>query len=202
MGILFTIIFVVLGLISTWMTATGIFLLMSKHEEEEEMTNLYEQVYGSVKSGDMPRAILLLEGEPGPMARLLSSILTEATKFTPKLRVAYKVTLESMKRRNQINSNPLRIIKVVAPVLGVLGFLNPVVTGLTSEPSAWLLSLWLFVLSVVIGGISVLILNLAERRRNNVMVLVGDQGRKLLVYLLGSDSPLASMRGDVFPEVQ
>lgn len=200
MGTWLIIIFIVLGLLSTWMTATALFILGNRRQAEEDMNNLFEQVFGSVKSGDLPRAILLLEGEPGPMARLLSSMLTEATKFTPKLRVAYKVTLESMKRRDQVGMNPLRLIRIAAPVVGILGFLGPLVSLGSENPPSWTHALLLFVLGLVIGAISAVVLTMAERQSTQASDFVGDLGRKLLTYLLGPESPLGSIRGKSFPE--
>ena len=200
MGTWLTIIFIVLGLLSTWMTAKALFLLGSRRQEEEDMNNLFEQVFGSVKSGDLPRAILILEGEPGPMAKLLSSMLTEATKFTPKLRVAYKVTLESMKRRDQVNMNPLRLVRFTAPVVGIFSFLGPIISlGSESHP-LWTHALLLFVLGLVIGAISAVTLTMAERQSAKINDFAGVLGRKLLTYLLGPESPLSSIRGKSFPE--
>jgi hypothetical protein len=191
--------FWLLAVLSTWMTATAIFTLRGRGRRKEDMLNLYEQVVGSVRSGDLPRAILLLEGEAGPLAALLSSILTEATKFTPKLRVAYKVTLESMKRRGEVSVNPLRVISVAAPVIGVLGFVSPVAALITGAPVAWPHALWLAVLSVLIAAVSYGTLFLAERHNRDTQDTVGELGRKLLSYLLSDDSPLHAVRGKSFP---
>ena len=68
MGLWLSIEFWLLALLSTWMTATAIGIFKGQKQLEEELENLYGQVYGSVRSGDLPRAILLLEGEPGPLA--------------------------------------------------------------------------------------------------------------------------------------
>lgn len=202
MGLWLSIEFWLLALLSTWMTATAISIFKGQKQLEEEMENLYGQVYGSVRSGDLPRAILLLEGEPGPLASLLSSILTEATKFTPKLRVAYKVTLESMKRRSQVRMNPLRVVSLFAPALGVLGFLSPLIALMTGSPSAWMHALWLCVCGFAIGLISYGILAIAERRNRQDMEDVGEYGRKLLGYLLSPESPLQTLRGQSFPAPQ
>lgn len=199
MGTWLTVIFILLALLSTWMTATALFVLFNRGQAEEEMTNLFEQVFGSVKTGDLPRAILLLEGEPGPMAKLLSTILTEATKFTPKLRVAYKVTLESMKRRHQVNMNPLRIVRLMAPIIGIIGFGGPLMSLGSANPSTWAHAFWIFVLSVLIGAVSRVILAVAERQSSQTLDLIGDHGRRLLSYLLGPESPLGSIRGQAFP---
>ena len=72
MNLWLSIEFWFLAFLSTWMTATAILALKGYRRFEEEMGNLYEQVYGAVRSGDLPRAILLLEGEPGPLAGLPS----------------------------------------------------------------------------------------------------------------------------------
>ncbi|MCX6645171.1 MAG: hypothetical protein NTY09_02260 [bacterium] len=200
MGIWLIIIFVILALLSTWMTATAFFVLSNGRQSGEEMTNLFEQVFGSVRSGDLPRAILVLEGEPGPMAKLLSCMLTEATKFTPKLRVAYKVTLESMRRRNQVAMNPLRIIRAAAPLAGILGFLGPLISVGSGNPSTWPHAFWVFILGIVIGLIAATVLAVTERQNDRTIDLAEELGRKLLTYLLGPDSPLGSIRGQAFPK--
>jgi hypothetical protein len=199
-GIWLIIIFVILALLSTWMTATALFVLSNGRQSEDEMTNLFEQVFGSVRSGDLPRAILVLEGEPGPMAKLLSSMLTEATKFTPKLRVAYKVTLESMRRRHQVILNPLRIIRAAAPLAGILGFAGPLISAGSPNPSTWPHAFWVFVLGIVISAVAATFLAIAERQSDRTIDLAEELGRKLLTFLLGPDSPLGSIRGKAFPK--
>jgi hypothetical protein len=200
MGAWLITLFIILALLSTWMTATILFLLINQNQTREDMNNLFEQVFGAVRSGDLPRAILLLEGEPGPMARLLSSMLTEATKFTPKLRVSYKVTLESMRRRSDVSMNPLRIIRIAAPVIGLLGFLQPFMSLGSGNPASWMHATWFFILGIVIGAISAAALIIAERQSSNIIDFAGDLGKKLLTFLLGPESPLGAIRGKAFPE--
>ena len=130
----FIIELILLALASTWITASAFIAIGGRSSRAKEMNNLYEQVLGAVRAGDLPRAILILEGEPGPLARLLSSILTESTKFTPKLRVAYKISLESLKRHGQVAISPLKLVLVVSPAIGVLGLLGPL-GAMTLGPS-------------------------------------------------------------------
>jgi hypothetical protein len=166
----------------------------------EQMNNLYEQVLGAVRVGDLPRAILILEGEPGPLAKLLSSILSEATKFTPKMRVAYKISLESLKRQGQIVLSPLRGASLIAPAIGILGFLGPLFVLILGHNPSWMHALWLMILSFVIAGIAYALHTYANRADNESIQVAGDLGRKLLNYLLSPESPLASLRGQSFTE--
>ncbi len=199
MGVWLVIDFLLIALLSTWMTATAIGAFRDRSHFREEMSNLFEQVFGSVRSGDLPRAILLLEGEPGPLASILSSILTEATKFTPKLRVAYKVTLESMRRRSQVRTNPLRAISIFAPMLGILAFVSPIVAAATGGQALWTHALMVAAVGVAIGAVSYLLLVLAQRQIHRTLDSAGEFGRKLLAFLLSPDSPLQTLRGRSFP---
>jgi hypothetical protein len=199
-GAWFTIEFWLLALVSTWMTASAIIALRGRVQHDEQMNNLYEQVLGAVRVGDLPRAILILEGEPGPLAKLLSSILTEATRFTPKLRVAYKITLESIKRHGQIALSPLRGASLIAPAIGVLGFLGPLTVLMIGNTPSWMHALWLLLLSVVISAIAYMLHSFASRAGRESAEVAGDLGRKLLNYLLSPESPLPSLRGQSFTE--
>jgi hypothetical protein len=202
MGAWFAAEFCLLAVLSTWMTASAILALKGNRQRHEEMNELYEQVVSSVRSGDLPRAILLLEGEPGPLAALLSSILTEATKFTPKLRVAYKITLESLKRRSQVTMNPLRAVSLMAPAVGVIGFVVPIWALLADGRPAWTHHVALLILASILGAIAHFCLVIAERQDRDSLLIAGELGRKLLNFLLGSESPLPALRGRGFPPVQ
>jgi hypothetical protein len=195
----FIVELVLLALVSTWMTASAIVALGGKSRRIEEMNNLYEQVLGAVRAGDLPRAILILEGEPGALAKLLSSILTESTKFTPKIRVAYKISLESLKRRGQVAISPLRLVFLIAPAIGVLGLLGPLGALTLGHPASWMLALMLLVVSVVIAVICYALLTVAVRVDRDSLLVAADLGRKLLNYLLGPESPLTTLRGQSFP---
>jgi uncharacterized membrane protein YqjE len=184
MGAWLTIIFCLLALASVWMTASAIIAFTGRRQREDEMVNLYEQVVGAIRNGDLPRAILLLEGEPGPLATLLSSILTEATKFTPKLRVAYKITLESLKRRSMLNVSSLRAISFVAIFLGLLGLFSPLVALITNDVPAWRHAIFVFVLSLVIAAIAQGALITAVRQDRDMLIAAGELGRKLLNVLM------------------
>ena len=199
MGILLAIEYLLLFLLSTWMTATAIRILRTLSNSEEEMQNLHGQVFGAVKSGDLPRAILILEGEPGPLASILSNILTEATKFTPKLRVAYKVTLESLKRKSMVATNPFRLVTLIAPVLGVICF---VINLLVKNPESINQSIWFLVLSVVISLISWILNSITSKYDLNCIILASDLSREVLTYLLSPESPLPAMRGRSFPPAE
>lgn len=198
----FAIEFWFLALLSTWMTAAAILSFRGRSHREEDMNNLFEQVIGAVRSGDLPRAILLLEGEPGPLAALLSSVLTEATKFTPKLRVAYKITLETLRRRSQVTMSPLRVVTAAAPIVGVLGFLYPIAVLIAGSAPPWAHALWLLVISLLIGGSAHVCLTIADRQDRDNLLVAGDLGRKLLTYLLGPESPLPALRGRSFPAAE
>jgi len=191
--------FFILAFLSTWMTATILLALSSKRQREEDMNNLYEQVVGALRVGDLPRAVLMLEGETGPLAKLLASILNESTKYAPKLRVAYKVTLESLKRHSQISSVRLRVIAYLSLLVGILGFLGPLGAALLHKTPSWLLSFMLFIISLFIAGIAYLSLARVSKMEQEEVVQAGDLGRKLLNYLLSSESPLKFLRGDSFP---
>jgi hypothetical protein len=104
-----------------------------------------------------------------------------------------------MKRRGEVSVNPLRVISVAAPVIGVLGFVSPVAALITGAPVAWPHALWLAVLSVLIAAVSYGTLFLAERHNRDTQDTVGELGRKLLSYLLSDDSPLHAVRGKSFP---
>jgi len=195
----FAIEFWALALLSTWMTATAIILLRARRQRVEEMQNLYQQVMGSVRTGDLPRAILILEGEGGPLAAILSSILTESTKFTPKLKVSYKVTVESLKRRDLIRTNPLRIVSMLAVLIGVLGILNPVISLMTGGQNSWMPVLLLLVLAILISLVSYIFLKIADRQQSENLDVASDLGRELLNYLLSPESPLRTLRGQAFP---
>lgn len=199
MAIWLGIEFWLLAIISTWMTASAITALRGRAQKTEEMNNLYEQVIGALRAGDLPRAILLLEGEPGPLARLLSSLLTESTKLSPKLRVAYKITLESLKRQGQLAVTPLRAVGFIAPLLGLLGMVASLIAALFNATPYWAQALWLLLLSVVISGISWLFLYTINKADKESIAVAGDYGRKLLNILLSPDSPLISLRGHAFP---
>lgn len=199
MNIGFAIEFWALALLSTWMTATAIILLRARRQRVEEMQNLYQQVMGSVRTGDLPRAILILEGEGGPLAAILSSILTESTKFTPKLKVSYKVTVESLKRRDLIRTNPLRIVSMLAVLIGVLGILNPVISLMTGGQNSWMPVLLLLVLAILISLVSYIFLKIADRQQSENLDVASDLGRELLNYLLSPESPLRTLRGQAFP---
>lgn len=202
MGTWFAVEFWFLALLSTWMTASAILAIRGHRQRREEMEGLYEQVVSSVRDGDLPRAILLLEGEPGPLAALLSSILTEATKFTPKLRVAYKITLESLKRRSQVTMNPLRAVSVLAPVVGVIGLVIPTWAWAVGGPPAWIHFVALLILAAIIAVIAHSCLAMAQRQDKDSLLIAGELGRKLLDFLLGSESPLPALRGRGFPPAQ
>ncbi|MFH1675468.1 MAG: hypothetical protein ABIC40_00485, partial [bacterium] len=128
------------------------------------MNNLYEQVLGAVRTGDFPRAILMLEGEEGQLAILMASILTEATKFAPKLRVAYKITLESLRRQSQLTTGPLRFSAIVSPLIGILGFLAPLISLIRGTSPMWYHALVLLGVSFVIGITSRVILHVSEKQ--------------------------------------
>lgn len=202
MGISLAIEFWILAILSTWMTATAILVLKGRRQLEEEMRNLYEQVIGAVRKGDLPRAILILEGEPGPLAAILSSVLIEATKFTPKLRVAYKVTLESLKRRSHLRTNPLRIVSLVAALIGVIGLVVPFAALLAGNPPAWAHAFLLLLLAVIISAIAYGIQGSAERQAREGLEAAGDLGKQMLSYLLSPESPLRALRGQAFPPPQ
>ncbi|HDS30394.1 MAG TPA: hypothetical protein ENN67_05050 [Firmicutes bacterium] len=184
MGAWLIIVFVLLGLLSVWMTASAIIAFTGQRQREDEMLNLYEQVAGAVRNGDLPRAILLLEGEPGPLAILLSSILTEATKFTPKLRVAYKITLESLKRRSMMNVSSLRAISIIAIFLGILGIVSPIVALIENDTPAWRHSIFVLIVAVVIAAISQITMVIAIRQDREMLLSAGELGRKLLGVLM------------------
>ncbi len=185
MGAWLTIVFWVLAVLATWMTATAIIVLRARRDRLEDMTNLYEQVVGAVRAGDLPRAVLLLEGEPGPLATLLSSILTEATKFTPKLRVAYKITLESLKRRSLVTVSPLRAVMILALIFGVMAFLSPLAAVFQGATPVWTHTLAIFILSMVIALIAQILYAVAARQDRENLIAAGDMGRNLLTVLLG-----------------
>jgi hypothetical protein len=191
--------FCLLALVSTWMTATAIVAFRGRNQRAEEMNNLYEQVLGAVRAGDLPRAILILEGEPGPLAKLLSSILTESTKFTPKLRVAYKISLESLKRHGQVAVTPLRLAALVAPAIGLLGLLGPLAVLILGRTPSWPHALLLLLLSAAISAIAYILLSIAVRFDRDSLLVAGDLGRKMLNYLLSPESPLTGLRGRSFP---
>ncbi len=195
----FAIEFWILALLSMWMTATAIIVLRARRQRVEEMQNLYQQVIGSVRTGDLPRAILILEGEAGPLATILSSILTESTKFTPKLKVSYKVTVESLKRRDLIRTNPLRIVSMLSVLVGLLGVLNPVISLMTGGQNSWIPVLYLLILALIISLVSYIFLRLADRQQRENLDFASDLGRDLLNYLLSPESPLRTLRGQAFP---
>jgi hypothetical protein len=199
MGAWFAFEFWLLALVATWMTATAIVALRSRTRRMEDMNNLYEQVIGAVRTGDLPRAILILEGEPGSLAKLLSSVLTECTKLAPKLRVAYKISLESLKRQGLVALSPLRMVVFLAPLIGILGFLGPAAVALMGRSASWIHALWLLLLSAIIAGLSWLFLSAASKLDRDSLTVAGDLGRKLLNYLLGPESPLTALRGRSFP---
>ncbi len=199
MNIWFTIEFSLLAFLSTWMTATAIMVLRGRRQREEEMKNLYEQVIGALQTGDLPRAILILEGEPGPLASILSSVLTEATKFNPKLRVAYKVTIESLRRRSQIQTNPLRIIPPFAIIFGILGLLVALIIG---DSQAWTIAFLMLIIVLVISIISFLVRISTERQSRENLIAAGDLGKSMLDFLLSPESPLRRLRGQAFPPLQ
>lgn len=199
MNPVFIIEFLLLFILSTWMTSAAVSVLSGKRLEDEEMSNLFEQVLGAVRTGDLPRAILILEGEEGPMVRILSAILTEGTKFTPKLRVAYKITLESLRRRSQVNLNPMKFVSVVAPILGVIGMLVPVLASLSGMQAPWSRAAILLAAGVIIGGISQVCLAMATKNYDRTLAAAETYGRKLLGWLLGNDSPLPELRQKKFP---
>lgn len=192
--------FWLLALVSTWMTASAIVALGSVSQRKEDMENLYEQVLGAMRAGDLPRAILILEGEPGPLARLLSALLNESTKFSPKLRVAYKVTLESIKRHGQAALNPLRLAGLTAFVIGVVGLAGPIGALIAGNTPPWWLAVSVLTLSLVIGAVASFLRITAMRADSNTLLIAEDLGRKLLNYLLGPESPLASVTSRNFPE--
>jgi len=199
LGITFWAIFI----LSTFMTASALVALKGRTRREEEMQNIFEQVMGAVRAGDLPRSILLLEGEPGTLPTLLSSILTEATKFTPKLRVAYKVTMETQKRRSKVRQNPLRLVAYTAPVVGLLSILSPIFGLMSSSvPSAWLHAFIILLIGVAVGVLSYFLLKLAEKQDQDALIEAGEYGRKMLNYLLGPESPLKLLRGQAFPPLQ
>jgi len=198
-GILLGIEYALLFILSTWMTATAIRQMRGAAAVEEEMQNLHEQVFGAVKSGDLPRAILILEGEPGPLAAILTNVLTEATKFTPKLRVAYKVTLESIKRKSLIATNPFRIVTLIAPIIGVVWFLA---TLLSKNPASMSISIWFMLLSFVIAALSFILNSITVKQDQEQILQAGDLGRQTLNFLLSPQSPLPAIRGRSFPPAQ
>jgi biopolymer transport protein ExbB/TolQ len=193
-GIAFSIEFWLLGLLSAWMTASAISILPQRQKYHESVHNLFEQVLGAVRAGDLPRAVLFLEGEDEPMPRVLSAILTEATKFTPKLRVAYKITLESIKRRSQVNLNPLRIVTILAPLLGLVGFLMALIALITGGTPNWPVAFFLLVISLAIAGISQVIFSVSVRLHKEAISAAESYGRKLLNFLMGPESPLSELR--------
>ena len=199
MSVWFAFEFWLLALVATWMTATAIVALRSRTRRMEDMNNLYEQVIGAVRTGDLPRAILILEGEPSQLARLLSSVLTECTKLAPKLRVAYKISLESLKRQGLVALSPLRMAAFLAPLIGILGLLGPAVVALMGHPASWIHALLLLLLSAIIAGLSWLFLSAASKVDRDSLIVAGDLGRKLLNYLLGPERPLTVLRGRSFP---
>jgi len=195
----FGIELVILALMSTWMTATAILVLRARIHRVEEMKNLHEQVIGSVRSGDLPRAILILEGEDGPLAAILSSVLTEATKFTPKLKVAYKVTVESLKRRGMVRTNPLRIVTMLSVLVGILGFLIPLITLIAGNTPSWGHAFILLITAFVVSAISYTVLMIADRQQRENLDVASELGREMLSFLLSEESPLRSIGGRAFP---
>ena len=189
-----------LALLSTWLTATTIIAVPSRRRYDEDVGNLYEQVLGAVKSGDLPRGILFLEGEDFPMARILSAILTESTKFTPKLRVAYKITLESLRRRSQVEMTPLKIVTVLAPLLGLLGMIVPVAALIGGSAPPWKMAFLLLVLGIIVGGASQICLSFATRQYLESLDSASEYGKKMLNFLLSADSPLSELRMSRFPD--
>jgi len=199
MGIFLGIEYLLLFLLSTWMTATAIRLLKGAAVMDEDMDNLHGQVLGAVRAGDLPRAILILEGEPGPLAAILSNVLTEATKFTPKLRVAYKVTLESIKRRSMVATNPFRLVMMFAPFIGIVWF---IVSIFGKNQTSFTISLWLMLLSFLIALVSWFINGITVKQDQQRLLKAGDLGRQVLNFLLSPESPLPALRGRAFPPAQ
>ncbi len=181
------VIFCLLGLVSIWMTASAINALTGQRAREDDMVNLYEQVVGSIRSGDLPRAVLLLEGEPGPLATLLSAILTEATKFTPKLRVAYKITLESLKRRSLLNVSHLKAAAFISIVLGLLAIVTPIAALVKNADPAWSHAILVLIVAFAIALFAQIFQSIAIRRDRDGLIAAGELGRKLLKILMGSE---------------
>lgn len=187
MGVFLIVIFCLLGLVSIWMTASAINALTGQRAREDDMINLFEQVVGSIRSGDLPRAVLLLEGEPGPLATLLSAILTEATRFTPKLRVAYKITLESLKRRSLLNVSHLKAAAFISIVLGLLAIVTPIAALVKNTEPAWSHAILVLIVAFAIALFAQIFQSIAIRRDRDGLIAAGELGRKLLKILMGSE---------------
>lgn len=188
MGIWVGLLFWILALLATWTTATFL-ILKSQTTVDEDMENLYEQVSGAVRNGDTARALLLLEGEHGNLASLLSGILSESTKFNPRLRVTYKITLESLKRRSLITLAPLRVVYSTAPVIGVMALLSPIISLFRQVPAAWGHALFILVLSLLIMAAARYAYSIAGKKDEGYLEAVGNYGRLLLNSVLSIQDP-------------